>query len=453
LKIIITGAGEVGYHIAGRLAAENKDVVVIDRNPSSVKRITDNIDVEAICASGNSPKVLEAAGIRQADILLAVTDSDETNLVTCLMADIISPSTRKLARIRESDYDAYHDFFRKQSPHIDTIINPEIEVVKSIEQLLSVPGAADVSSFADGKLKFAGFYLHAGNPLIGIRLADLPGKMGGHVLVAAIIRDQELIIPEGAHKLNSGDLVYFISEEKNFSPIIAAFKKEAKPVKTAMIIGGGRIGTRLAAVLEDKSIYTKIIERSVPRAKELSDILQKAVVICGDGSDHRLLLEENIREMDAVITATNDEETNILVSLMARRMGVQKAITRLDKFSYFSLMPAIGIEQVVSPRMSAVNTILQHIRKGKVLSVRTLTGEQGEIIEAEALETSDIVGKPLRKNFFPKGSLVIGIIRKDEVIIPSGASVIEPGDRVIIFAKRQVVEKIEKILTVKLEFF
>ncbi len=452
MKIIIVGAGEVGYHIAGRLAAENKEVVVIDKNPDSVKRITDNIDVEAICGSGSSPEILRAAGVKNADLLLAVTDSDDTNLVACLMADILSPSTRKLARIREGDYDRYHEEFRNQSPHIDSVINPEIEVVGSIEQLLSVPGAADVSEFAGGLLKFAGFYLHDRNPLIGIRLMDLPAKIGSHFLVAAIIRDQELIIPEGSHKLHFGDLIYFVGEEKKFSPILAMFKSNAKPVKNVMIIGGGRIGTRLATVFEDRPIYTKIIERRASRCSELADQLGKAVVICGDGSDQRLLIEENVREMDAVITATNDEETNILVSLMVRKMGVQKAITRLDKFSYFPLMPVIGIEQVVSPRMSAINTILQHIRKGKVLSVRSLSGEQGEIIEAEALETSDIVGKPLRKNFFPKGSLVIGIIRNDEVIIPSGESVIEVGDRVIIFARRQVVEKIEKILTVKLEF-
>ena len=453
MKIIIVGAGEVGYHIAGRLAAENKEVVVIERNPASVKRVADNIDAEAVCASGSSPEVLKKAGIHSADILLAVTDSDETNLVACLMADMISPTTRKFARIREGDYDRFHDLFRDQSPHIEKVINPEIEVVRTIEQLLSVPGAADVSEFAEGRLKFAGFYLHNGNPLIDARLSDLPDIIGSHVLVAAIIRENELIIPQGGHTLNAGDLIYFISEEKNLSPILTAFKHTVKPVKSVMIIGGGRIGARLAQSLEKGPMHVKIIERTDARCRALADMLDRAVVICGEGSDQRLLMEENIREMDAVISATNDEETNILVCLMAQRMGVRKAITRLDKFSYLSLMPAIGIEQVVSPRMSAINSILQHIRKGKVFSVRAITGEQGEIIEAEALETSEIIGKPLRKNFFPKGSLVIGIIRNNAVIIPSGDSVIEPGDRVIIFARRQVVEKIEKILAVKLEFF
>ncbi len=453
MKIIIIGAGEVGYHIASRLAAENKEVVVIDRNADSVRRINENVDVDAVCASGSSPEVLEKAGLKNADVLLAVTDSDEINLVACLIADMISPSTRKLARIREGDYDRYHEAFREHSPHIDAVINPEMEVVRTIEQLLSVPGAADVSEFAGGRLKFAGFYLSSNSPLVGIRLLDIAGKLGGHALVAAIVREETLIIPEGRHQLHAGDLVYFISEAKNFSPILAALRQEVKPLKTVMIIGGGRIGTRLAVRLEKRSLQVKIIERSADRCRHLADLLDRSVVINGDGSDQRLLIEENIRDMDAVITLTNDEETNILLSLMARRMGTKKAITRIDKFSYLSLMPVIGIEQVVSPRLSAINTILQHIRKGKVMSVRTLTGEHGEIIEAEALETSEIIGKPLRKNFFPKGSLVIGIIRNDLVIIPSGESVIEPGDRVIIFAQRQVIEKIEKILAVKLEFF
>ena len=451
MKIVIMGAGEVGYHIAGRLAAENKEVVVIDKNPESIRRVVESIDVEAICGSGSSPEVLKSAGVKSADMLLAVTDSDEVNLVACLMVDAIAPSTRKIARIREEDFDAYHDVFRDQAPHIDTIINPEIEVVRSIEGLLSVPGAADVSEFAEGRLKFAGFYLHNGNPLIGSRLSDLPSKLGGHTLVAAILRGEELIIPEGRNILQEGDLVYFISKEKNLSRILGALNQRVKPIKSVMIIGGGRIGTRLATVLEKRPIHAKIVERSESRCRVLSELLDKTVVIHGDGSDQGLLVEENLRDMDAIITTTNDEEANILVSLMARRMGTPKAITRLDKFSYFSLMPAIGIEQVVSPRLSAINTILQHIRKGKVLSVRTLTGEQGEIIEAEALRTSDIIGKPFRKKIFPAGSLAIGIIRGEDIIIPSGDSVIEAGDRVIIFARRQVVNEIERILSIKLE--
>jgi trk system potassium uptake protein TrkA len=209
----------------------------------------------------------------------------------------------------------------------------------------------------------------------------------------------------------------------------------------------------MANLLEENSVYTKIIEKDPNRCTELAEQLNKTVVLHGDGSDQEFLSEENIQDMDVVITLTDDEETNILASLLAKRMGARKTITRITKFSYFPLMSMIGLEQVVSPRLSAINTILQHIRRGKVLSSKSIKNEQAEVMEAVALETSDIVGKPLKKISFPKGGLVTGIIRQDKVIIPSGESVIEPEDRIIIFAKREAIPRIEKILAVKLEYF
>jgi len=453
LRIIIVGAGEVGFHIASRLSLENKDVVVIDMDPAAVARVSENIDVEVIVGSGSSPVVLEEAGIKEAEILLAVTDSDETNLVACLMADTISSATKKLARIRQKDYDAYHQIFHDSPPHIDTVINPEIEVVRTIERFMGVPGAVDVGEFADGRLKFVGIYLDKGARLAGLRLSELPRKIGNKVLVAAVVRNERLIIPGGDDRIYPGDLIYFISEEGGLARILKAFDKEFNPLKRAFIVGGGRLGLRLAKSLEQKSIYTKLIEKAPARCSELAEQMNKVVVIKGDGSDQGLLVEENIQDMDVVITLTDDEETNILVSLLAKRMGAKKTITRLSKFSYFPLMSSIGLEQVVSPRLSAIDTILQYIRRGKVLSARTISDEQAEVWEAEALETSDIVGRPLRETDMPNGALVIGIIHGEEILIPSGESVIQPHDRIILFAKRQVISKLEKILTVKLEFF
>jgi len=453
LKIIIVGAGQVGFHIASRLAYENKDVVVIDTDPEAVSLVSEKIDVNVIVGSGSSPLILEEAGIKEAEILLAVTDSDETNLVACLMADTISPTTKKLARIRKRDYDEYHKIFQESSPHIDTLINPEIEVVKTIERFMSVPGAVDVGEFADGRLKLIGMFMDKDCRLSGVRLLDLSDKIGARTLVASVVREGETIIPRGHDRLYPGDLVYFISEEGGLANILEAFNKHLKPIKRAMIVGGGRIGLRLARSLEKQSIYTKLIERSPERCSEIVEQMNKVLVIQGDGSDQSLLQEENIADMDVVVTLTDDEETNILVSLLAKKMGARKTITKLSKFGYFSLMTTIGLEQVVSPRLSAINTILQHIRRGKVLSARTMTDEQAEVLEAIALETSDIVGKPLKRTGIPKGALVIGIIRDDEIEIPSGDSIIMPNDRIIIFAKRQVISKIEKILSVKLEFF
>lgn len=454
MKIIIVGAGQVGFHIASHLALENKDVVVIDNDSDSIRYVSDSIDVQAFIGSGSNPVVLESAGIKEAEILLAVTNSDEANLVACLVANIISPSTKKLARIRDAGFDEYHDIFHDNAPYIDTIINPEIEVVKTIDRLMSVPGAVDVDEFADGRIKFVGVHLDKSTQLDGVQLSQISDKIGKQIpLIAAVIRDEELIIPRGNDTLAAGDLVYFISEKDKFLDNLAVFDKGVEPTGRVLIVGGGRIGLRLANLLDERSIYTKIIEKSPDRCNELAEQLNKAIVLHGDGSDQELLLEENVQEMDVVITVTNDEETNILSSLLAKRMGAKKTITRISKFSYFPLMSMIGLEQYVSPRLSAINSILQHTRRGKVLSAKSIKGEQAEILEAVALETSDIVGKPLKKISIPKGALITGIFRDNEVIIPSGESVIEPDDRIIIFAKKQVVPKIEKILEVKLEYF
>jgi len=454
LKIIIVGAGEVGFHIASHLTLENKEVVVIDKDSAAIRRVSDSLDVQALEGSGSSPVVLEEAGIQDAEIILAVTDSDEANLVACLVANILSPTTKKLARVRNGDFDKYHDILREHAPHIDNIINPEIEVVKTIESMMRVPGAADVGEFADGRIQFIGIYLDKTSRLAGIKLAELPDKVtNARPLIAAVVREEELIIPRGNDRLMPGDLVYFICEKDKLQETMAVFDKHDQPANRVLIVGGGNIGLRLAKRLEEEAKYCKIIERDADRCVLLAESLSKTVVLCGDGSDQELLAEENIQDMDVAVTLTDDEETNILASLLAKRMGAKKSITRISKFSYFPLMKAIGIEQVVSPRLSAINTILQHIRRGKVLSAISIKGEQAEVMEALALETSDIVDKPLSQIAFPKGALVAGIIRRDKIIIPSGDSVIQPDDRIIIFARRQAIPKIEKILAVKLEYF
>ena len=454
MKIIIVGAGEVGFHIAGRLALENKDVVLIDKDMDRIRRVTDHIDVQTIHGSGSSPAVLDEAGILGAEILLAVTDSDETNLVACLAAHIISPTTKKLARLRDAAYDPYHQTFRDNPPHIDTIINPEIEVVNTIRRLLSVPGAVDVSDFENGRIKFVGVTLDATSRMAGAALSELPGIFGdARPLIAAIVRNEELIVPGGNDRLKPDDLVYFICKQDVLPETLRMFDKHDAPLNRVLIIGGGRIGYRLAALLEQNSIHTKIIERSNERCNALAQTLNKTVVLCGDGSDQELLKEENIQDMDSLVAVTNNEETNILVSLLGRRMGARNSITKISRFSYFPLLSTIGVDQVVSTRLSAIRSILQHIRKGKILSATTLKGEQAEVLEAVALETSDIVGKPIKKLAFPKGALLVSVIREEDIIIPTGNTVVEPGDKVIIFAKRQAVAKIEKILTVKLEFF
>jgi trk/ktr system potassium uptake protein len=452
MKIIIVGAGEVGFHIANRLCAENKNVVVIDKSAASIRRVRERLDVQTIHGSGSNPLVLEEAGIKKADILLAVTDSDETNLVACLFTNFISPDTKKVARIREAAWDRYHEQFDINPPHIDSMINPDFEVVKTIERLLVMPGAVDVGEFENGRIKFVGIVLGKDSRLCGLKLSDMAKVLGEPPpLIASLVRGDELIIPTGKDCLKPNDLVYVIGKAASLVDQLKMFDKIEEDLKRVLIVGGGRIGHRLAKRLEEKSVHTKIIERDRDRCSVLAESLEKAVVLCADGSDQSTLTAENIQNMNAVVSVTNDEETNILVSLLSKQRGVPKAITKVDRFSYFNLMSTIGIHRIVSPRLSAINSILQHIRKGKILSDITLKGEQAEVIEAVAMETSGIVGKPLKKISFPKDALLTSIVRKQEIIIPSGNSIVNPGDRIIIFAKRQAIPKIEKFLTVKLD--
>ena len=454
MKVVIIGAGEVGFNVASHLVNENKDVVVIDKDHEAIRRVSDSIDVQVVNGSGSSPISLDEAGLKDAEILLAVTNSDEANLVACLVADILSPSTKKLARIRNADFDQYHDNFRKYAPHIDTLINPEIEVVKTIDRMMNMPGVVDVGEFADGRIKFIAILLDKDARLAGTRLSELSSiSEKQRPLIVAVIREEKLIIPGGNDRLLAGDLVYFICEEEKLLDTLTVFDKHAEPAERVLIIGGGKIGIRLARFLDEKPVYTKIIEKNPDRCAKLAERLNKVVVLHGDGSDQELLKEENIQDIDVVVTLTGDEEINILASLLAKQMGARKTITKISKFSYFPLMSTIGIEQVISPRLSAINTILQHIRRGKVLSSISIKGEQAEFMEAVALETSDIVGKPLKDISFPKGALVAGIIRKKNFIIPTGDSIVNPNDMIIIFARKQAIPKVEKILAVKLEYF
>ena len=454
MKVVIVGAGEVGFHIASRLAIENRDVVVVDKDSKALRRVSDHIDVKTVHGSGSSPVALEEAGLKETDIILALTNSDEINLVACLVADTLSPSIKKLARLRNTDFDDYLDSFSKISPRIDTIINPEIEMVKTIDQLISIPSAVEVNEFADGQVKFVGVKLDKNARGVGVHLSALSTRIGRQVpLIAAILRNEELIIPRGDDRLLAGDEIYFITEEHRLLESLAVFDKQFEPVRRVIIVGGGITGLRLAALLEKKSVYTKIIEKNLEQCNKLAKQLNKTIVIHGDGSDQKLLEEENIHDMDIVVMLTNDEETNILASLLAKRMGASKAITKVNRFSYLPLMAIVGIEKVVSPRLSAINSILRHIRRGKVLSVVSIKGEQAEIIEAVPTDNSAIILKPLKNIALPKGVLVTGIIRGERVMIPSGESVINPNDRIIIFAKKQAIPKLDKILPVKTDYF
>ncbi len=453
LKVIIVGAGEVGYHIAQRLTRESKQVVVVDTNSGALKRIAEALDVQTIRGSGSSPTILHDAGAEDADIILAVTDSDEVNIIACLFANIISPASTKLARIRDEEYILYRDALAQDLLNISAIINPEVEVVKNIDRLLSLPGAVDYSEFAGGRIRMVGMRVCSG-PLVGLQLMRFRSVISHpDVIIAAIIRNDALIVPTGIDEIRAEDIVYFVCTESSLEAVRSAAAGQEAPVRSALIVGGGNIGIRLATLFERKGYHTKLVERDEERCAMLAEKLDTTIVLYGDGTDQELLSEENVGAMDAVVALTADEETNILCSLLAKNMGVRKTVARINKTAYQPLVRAIGIEHSVSPRLSAVNSILHYIRKGKVLSSVAIRGEEAEVLEALAEEKSDVVGKPIHKLHFPKGALVLALVRGLEVVIPSGNTIIRPQDRILILATPQAVSEVEQALMVKLKAY
>ncbi len=451
MKIIIVGAGEVGFHCAQKLSEEGQDVVLIDKDPAKIKRLTDNLDVQAITGSGTSPGTLKTAGIQEADMLVAATDSDEANLIACLLARNLNRYILKVARVRNREYLDEKELFGEELLGVDQIINPESAMVEAIINLMMVPGASDVIDFVDGKIKLIGFTITRGSSIAGRQLNTFSNYYG-NFLVGAIIRDEKVLIPHGNDIIQAGDLIYLVIRTDEMNKLYD-FLGITKDVRNVMITGGGDTGWALGEALEATKLHIKIIEKESGRCTFLSEQLDRVIVISGDGTDKDLLLEENIGGMDFFVALTGDEENNVLMSLLAKELGAKKIITRISKLSYIPLVSAIGIDTLVSPRLSTIRAILQYIRRGKVISVAPLKGEQAEAIEVEALETSDIVDKPISQIKFPKGALVGAVIRGGEVFIPTGSTVIHSNDRLIFFALKEVIPKLEKLLTVKLDYF
>lgn len=447
MKVIVVGAGEVGYHIAARLSAERHAVVVIDKDMAAADHLADHLDVQVIRSSGSSPVTLMEAGIREADILLAVTDSDEVNLVSCLMGHMIAPGIKKLARIRGAEFEPHFKDFRCQAPNIHMVINPEVEVTRTIRRLMDVPGAMDVGYFEGGSVKYIGLRIETGSPMVGTKLQDFAWRFGeDRPLIAAIIRKNHVIVPRGKDRLEALDNVYIVCKTGDLDRNLRCFGMGVQPVERVWIVGGGRIGLRLAMMLEKERVRVDIVEQDRGRCRKLSQALKRSTVLLGDGSDRRVYADGGAGQRDVIVTVTDDDETNILVSLLAKNLGIGNAITRIGHTAYLPILAGIGIEKVVSPRLSAVSSILQAVRSGNVLSDISILGEKAEFIEAVALEGSRILNKPLKRLAFPKGALLVCIIRRDTIIIPTGDSWIAPHDKLILFSVKQAIGRLEHFL-------
>jgi trk system potassium uptake protein TrkA len=458
MKVIVCGAGQVGFNIARYLAAEGNDVTVIDVEPGLVEKISDTLDVQGVVGFASHPDVLDRAGGRDADLIIAVTYSDEVNMVACQVAHSLFDVPTKIARVRQQTYlqPIWAELFTRSHMSIDAIISPEIEVARAVMRRLEIPGAFDAIPLSDGLITLIGVRCGPDCPVINTPLRHLTALFPElHISVVGILRNDRKIVPTPDDQMLPGDEVYFVAETKHLARALAAFGHEERAARRLVIVGGGNIGLFLAQAIEEghRGVEVKLIEIDRKRAALVSQMLPKTVVIHGDALDVEILAEANVKATETIIAVSNDDEVNILASLLAKRFGCERSVTLINKTTYAPLISTLGIDAVVSPRAITVSTILQHVRRGRVRSVHSLSDGFGEIIEAEALETSTLVGPPLREAKLPDGVLVGALVRDGEVVIPRGDTVVRPNDRVVIFAASDAVKKVEKMFSVRLEFF
>jgi len=445
MRVIIVGAGEVGYQIAKFLCAEGIDVVVVDKDKGKLNRIAEELDVATIEGEGGDPSALKEAEADRADILLAVTNSDETNMIACLLAKAMFNIPRKIARIRTPDYFYNKSLLSKENLDINPAISPELEVAKAIIRLLEIPFAADVEDFEDGTVKVIGFKVTGKAHLIGKSLKELGTTTHQKFLIGLIEREDKTIIPSGSDVIMEGDIIYLPMKRAELMDEAAFLGVSTKPAKKIMILGGGRVGYYIASTLEGKADI-KIIEKDAGRCEYLSKYLGKSLILRGDGVDQKLLLEENIDDMDVFVAVSNNEELNIMASLLAKKLGAGKSITIVNKTDYIPLAYSLGLQAVLSPRLITASSILRYVRRGDILSLTEIAEGKAEIIEARVGKTSLLIGKALKDKRLPKNSLIGTIIRGEEIIIPSGRDIVLRGDKLIIFALREAIKEVEKIL-------
>ena len=457
MKVIVCGAGQVGFGIARQLAEEKNNVTVIDQSPELIQRVSDALDVQAIVGHGSHPDILERAGASDADMLIAVTFFDEVNMVAAQIAHSIFNIPLKVARVRAQSYldPIFQDLFSREHMPIDVIISPELEVGKTVLELLANPGSFDTINFANQMVKVVGVHLDEDCPVVNTPLRQLTELFPDlNAVVAGISRDNRLFVPKRTDEMFVGDNIYFIAKADHVRRTLDIFGHEEDEARRVIIIGGGNIGLYVAQQLESiPSVKAKVIESDKKRAEMIADQLSRTVVLHGDGLDQDILKEAGIHNTEAVVALTNNDETNILTSLTAKREGASRALCLINNGEYGPLVESLGIDAFIDPRATTVSTILQHVRRGRIKGLHSLGQGDAEVIEAEALDTSPLVGKPLREVRLDDGIMVGAIVRGDDVIKPTGDSRIETGDRVVIFAERDQVKKVEQLFRVSLEFF
>ncbi len=457
MKILILGAGQVGSSAAYHLSREEaNEVTVVDRRPDVLRELQDRLDIRTVIGHAAYPEVLNRAGANDADIVVALTDTDETNMIACQVAYTLFHTPTKIARIRSAEYMNADRLFIQDAIPIDVRISPEQLVCEYVEQLILYPGASQVLDFADGRVRLVGVKADRDGLLVGQRIAALkehiPNTEGR---IAAIYREGKAMLPDGDTIIEEEDEVFFIADRKDIRVFISEMRRLEDPVRRVVIAGGGNIGVRLAMALEQTN-QVKIIERDQKRARYISEQLSKAIVLVGDAADEELLLEENVDNVDVFCALTNSEEANILSSMLAKRLGAHKVMALINRASYVDLVEAGSIDIAISPQQVTIGSLLAHVRRGDVVKVHSLRRGAAEAMEAIAHGTeseSRVVGRKIEDIELPKGTAINAIVRNDRVIIAHHDTVIETDDHVIMFmTDRRKIEQLEMLFQVDVSF-
>ena len=457
MKSIICGAGVVGKSIAESLSKEGLEVTVIDESIEAIKKISDSLDVKTIVGVAGSPSILESADAKSCDIFIAVTKSDETNMIACQIAYSLFKIPTKIARIRNQDYlkKEWSNLYNKENLPIDFIISPEKEIAKAIYRRLHAPGAIDMLELADNKLKLIGLVCEDKCPILNTNIRDL-SKIYTDVLsnILFVIRGEKKFVVNSQSTLEKNDVVYFVVDNNHFHNAMKAFGHEETESQKVVIVGGGNIGFALSKRIEeeDKEVSIKIIEFDKDRSKYLASNLKSATVINGDALETNILEEVNISNTGNFIAVTDDDEVNILSSLLAKRAGAQNCMTLVNNSSYTSLLTNIGIDITIDPRLITISTILEKVRSGKIRSIYTLGEGFGEVIEAEILPNSAFANKKLKNMNLPKNIRVGAFLRNEKIFIPNSESVFEINDDVVFFSETSCIKKLEKLLSESSEY-
>lgn len=458
MKVIVCGAGQVGFNIAKQLAAEHNDVTVIDHSADLIRKVSDTLDVQGMVGHASQPDVLERAGASDADMIIAVTQNDEVNMVACQVAHSLFNLPMKVARIRTQSYlqPQWLNLFSRDHLPIDVIISPEVEVGRAVLRRLAMPGAFEAAPFADDRVMLIGTVLEENCPVVNTPLRQLTGLFPDlNIIIVGVVRDAKLFVPRGDDQLRVGDQAFFITAQENVRRALDIFGHEEKPARRVIILGAGNIGMFVAKELEQKhsTVRVKIIEYRKERAEMAADQLPNTVVLHGDGLDLEMLREANVADTETIVAVTDDDEVNILSSVLAKQGGCQRAIALINNPGYGPLMRSLGIDVFIDPRAMTVSKILQHVRRGRIRGLYSLFNGAAEVLEAEALETATVIGKPLNEAEIPRGIMIGAIVRANQVIVPRGNTVIRTGDRVVILALADMVKKVEQMFRVSLEYF